>query len=302
MKKIEIALVNPGALTEARKNLAFCARLTQRGHSLSSMADIRELYNQPATSQFITNMSKLPHPTLQKFAAVNIIVVGASRRFLAQITRHQNEVKFMSASLQYSDYSNNEGFVIPYELYERDANHVGNAQYAENYHQMQYINSCLGAMRDYTSAREQGVDNDTCGYMAPHGLRNILFISATPYQWSHMISQRVCRRNTSEMRYVMLRIWQLLYRQAPELFNSELVGPFCMHGKCKEGKMCCGNPIGDLTLPREYNDISKIENVHDLRNNTETVTHECMNTPTDILNKDFPLLMTPEMEANFCIL
>ena len=31
--------------------------------------------------------------------------VGASRRFLAQITRHQNEVKFMSASLQYSNYA-----------------------------------------------------------------------------------------------------------------------------------------------------------------------------------------------------
>ena len=43
-------------------------------------------------------------------------VVGASRRFLAQITRHQNEVKFMSASLQYSNYTGQADFAVPYEI------------------------------------------------------------------------------------------------------------------------------------------------------------------------------------------
>ena len=54
--------------------------------------------------------------TVAKFGIINVVVVGASRRFLAQITRHQNEVKYMSASLQYSDYSGVEDFVIPYDL------------------------------------------------------------------------------------------------------------------------------------------------------------------------------------------
>lgn len=43
-------------------------------------------------------------------------MVGASRRFLSQITRHQNEVKFMSASLQYGNYSVIADFAIPYEI------------------------------------------------------------------------------------------------------------------------------------------------------------------------------------------
>ena len=51
------------------------------------------------------NIAGLPHPTVQKFMVITVAVVGASRRFLAQITRHQNEVKYMSASLQYSNYS-----------------------------------------------------------------------------------------------------------------------------------------------------------------------------------------------------
>ena len=33
-----------------------------------------------------------------------------------------------------------------------------------------------------------GIDHDSAGYVTPQGLRNVLIISATPYQWKHMIS------------------------------------------------------------------------------------------------------------------
>lgn len=56
-----------------------------------------------------------------------------------------------------------------------------------------------------------GISHDAAGYATPQGLRNVLIISATPYQWKHMIGQRCCRRNTGEMRIVMLLIWQNLY-------------------------------------------------------------------------------------------
>ena len=272
MKKIEIACLNPSAIDESMDMLAFAARLTQRGHSMSSLDAVLELYEKPYSPDFIHKMSTLPHPTPQKFTVINFVVVGASRRFLAQITRHQNEVKFMSASLQYSDYSNNEGFCVPYGILELDAAHAGNAEYVDNYHQTQYINSCMAAMTDYTKAREQGVDNDSCGYMAPHGLRNILLISATPFQWKHMISQRTCRRNTPEMRYVMLRIWEMLYNRAPELFGD--CGPFCDGGvmgtchTCLEGKMSCTKPMKGMS-------------------------------PQEILKEDFPLLCTEEIKRNF---
>ncbi len=47
---------------------------------------------------------------------ITVAIVGASRRFLAQITRHQNEVKFMSASLQYSNYTGQADFAVPYSI------------------------------------------------------------------------------------------------------------------------------------------------------------------------------------------
>lgn len=247
MNKIEIKVLNPGAVAEAEKMMVCAARLTQRGHLIKTMSDFMALYEKDYKQETVEAIANLPHSTIQKFGVINIVVVGASRRFLAQITRHQNEVKFMSASLQYSDYSNSvttTDFVVPYNLL-NDSN------------QITYLSQCKSLMENYKLLVEHGLDNDSAGYLAPQSLRNILIISATPYQWKHMISQRVCRRNTCETRYVMLKIWEALYKLSPVMFSC---GPFCMSGTCQEGKMTCGAPL----------------NKH--------------MTPTDILNTDFPLL------------
>lgn len=113
MKSIEVAVLNPEVIPSAEKMMVCAARLTQRGHKIKSLDDFMALYNKSYTEDTVAAMTKLPHPTIQKFSAINVVIVGASRRFLAQITRHQNEVKFMSASLQYSDYSDDAAFAIP---------------------------------------------------------------------------------------------------------------------------------------------------------------------------------------------
>lgn len=63
----------------------------------------------------------MPHSRLEKsswlFSVITVAVAGAGRRFLAQITRHQNEAKFFGASLQYSNYAGqvDEGIMKEYE-------------------------------------------------------------------------------------------------------------------------------------------------------------------------------------------
>lgn len=237
MDRIKIQILNPEAVHEAEKMMVCAARLTQRGHKIKSMADFIDLYEKPYSDETVKAMTNLPHPTIQKFGAVNVVVVGASRRFLAQITRHQNEVKFMSASLQYSDYSGEADFVVPCAFLEKGELAVGD-----------YIAEQNRIMKAYANAIEVGIDNDSAGYMAPQSLRNVLIISATPFQWKHMISQRICRRNTDETRYVMLSIWEQLYALSPSMFGN--CGAFCMNGSCKEGKISCGNPI-DMKTPKE---------------------------------------------------
>lgn len=231
MRKIQIKILNPEAVKESEKMMVCAARLTQSGHRISNVDQFMELYNKEYKETTVQNMISLPHPTIQKFGVINIVVVGASRRFLAQITRHQNEVKFMSASLQYSDYSLTSKFAVPYE-------------FLDEYTAKSYLKTCEESMEKYRQIVESGYNNDAAGYAAPQGLRNVLIISATPYQWKHMIAQRTCRRNTDETRIVMLKIWNELYKLSPMFANC---GPFCMNGACKEGKMSCGKPIGDLT-------------------------------------------------------
>lgn len=240
MDKIEVAVLNPDAVKEAEKNMVFAARLTQRGHAIHTMKDLLTLYEKPYGRDTLEAISELPHPTVQKFSVIPVAVVGASRRFLAQITRHQNEVKFMSASLQYSDYSGQAAFTVPYEIL--TAGEPVKARYLE---------SCEQNMVCYEALVSGGISQDAAGYAAPHGLRNVLLICATPYQWKHMIHQRVCRRNTDETRIVLLKIWELLYKLNPILFAPQNCGPFCQQGGCREGRMCCGSSLSGNMTPGE---------------------------------------------------
>jgi len=238
MRNIEVKILNPEVVDESEKMMVCAARLTQRGHSIQNMADFMELYEKGYTQKTAVDMAKLPHPTIQKFGVINVAIVGASRRFLAQITRHQNEVKFMSASLQYSDYSDVANFVIPYEVMEK-------GEVVENL----YLGACEEAMGHYKWLVDTGIDHDAAGYVAPQALGNTLIISATAYQWKHMIGQRICRRNTKETRYVMLRIWEALQATGSRMFASTTTGAFCTRDKCQEGSFCCGNFIPTSFTP-----------------------------------------------------
>ena len=238
MDQIETKILNCDAVKEAEKNMVFVARLTQRGHTIHNMDDLLRLYNKAFQPDTVKGINSLPHPAVQKFTVITVAVVGASRRFLSQITRHQNEVKFMSASLQYSNYSGKAAFAIPYEI-----------MMASPDIRSLYMKSCLLDMDCYESLCRAGISHDSAGYVTPQGLRNVLLISATPYQWKHMIGQRSCRRNTDEMRIVMLKVLDNLYDLSPVLFCPAMTGPFCQRDKCLEGKMSCGVSISRTMTP-----------------------------------------------------
>lgn len=242
MQKIEVKVLNPEQLESAEKMMVAMARLTQHSHTISNLDDFMELYEKSYTAKTAETMVKLPHPTIQKFGLINIVVIGASRRFLAQITRHQNEIKFMSGSLQYSDYSDEARFCIPYEVTKYDAEHKDLNGWARQ----QYLNSCFQSLDDYRKAAPL-IGNDAAGYMMPQGMRNVLVMSVLPFELKHIIQQRTCNRNTLETQYVLLKIWQ-------QVFNSPLfadAGPDCSRNGCREGKMSCGRPYSDCITPSE---------------------------------------------------
>jgi len=229
MKNIEVAVLNECGGSPAGM-MMFLAKLTQRGHSIKCMADLQDLFCKtmvnPAGADKVVD---LPHSTIKRFSPITIAVVGASRRFLAQARTHQVGITYVSASLQYSDYSDQAQFVVPYAIIEKGANAV-----------VKYLEACNRAMETYKEIAEM-TDNDTAGYIAPQGLSNILIIQGNHESWMHFIRTRSCNRNTNETQYVTYKIWEALVKTIDGELMFSNAGPDCLYGKCREGKMCCGD-------------------------------------------------------------
>lgn len=240
MRNIEVAVLHEAHSCPAGM-MMFLAKLTQRGHNIQCMKDLQDLYESSmGKHKTAKSVAALPHGTIKRFAPITVAIVGASRRFLAQARTHQVGITYVSASLQYSNYSGKADFVVPYELIKKD-HEIGCPKLIPL-----YLDSCKKAMKvyDYIAA---DTDNDTAGYAAPQGLRNILIIQANHEAWMHFIRLRGCNRNTVETQYVTMRIWEELLKteDGEELFAY--AGPDCMYGICREGKMCCGEPLKKYT-------------------------------------------------------
>lgn len=266
MNKIEVKVIEEAG--NAGGMLAFLARMSQRGHNIKNMDDLLALKKKEFSSNLVGSISALPHGEIKRFAPITVAIVGASRRFLAQCRTHKVGFSYLSASLQYSDYSGEADFVVPYALMEATANGVKMATEFVKTPTQYYLDSCKQGMIDYANLADT-TDNDTAGYAAPQGLRNILIMQGNHQSWDYFIRTRGCRRNTCETRYVTLLIWEELLKTeyGEEFFGSS--GADCMHGACREGKMCCGLPMRKYIKEAEALGIS---------------------TPRHIINTDYPLL------------
>jgi thymidylate synthase (FAD) len=245
MKKIEVAVLDhhdsPAQL------MMFLAKLTQRGHKITCMDDLRELLAKSANpkSASVARVAALPHGSIKRFAPITVAIVGASRRFLAQARTHQVGFNYVSASLQYSDYSGKAQFVVPYNLLKAEAE--GKKGLVDL-----YIKSCEASMDNYAVIAKEA-DNDTAGYAAPQGLRNILIMQANHQAWAYFIMLRGCNRNTVETQYVTLRIWEELLKTPYGKEMFQMAGPNCLYGKCREGNFNCGEPLGYIDVKAEDN-------------------------------------------------
>lgn len=234
MNKIQVAVINEACDSPAGM-MMFLANLTQKGHTIKGMSDLEALYSKSIESHKSARaVASMPHGTIKRFAPITIAIVGASRRFLAQARTHQVGLDFVSASLQYSDYSDDASFVVPYEFFE-EINDTAKDMYLE---------SCKESMETYRALINiHEADNDSAGYAAPQGLRNILVIQGNHQAWAQFIRTRGCKRNTNETAYIAWLIWEALMDTADGLDLNYWSGPDCVYGCCKEGKMSCGDPI-----------------------------------------------------------
>lgn len=236
MNKIEVKVLNSYCGGEAAGTMNFLAKLTQRGHKIESMEDLLKMYRHEIGTNTIDIMKladkiiKMPHGTIKRFTPYTIAIVGASRRFLAQIRTHHVGLTFVSASLQYSDYSHQAGFVVPYAILERP-------KYIST-----FVDKCREDLEFYEGMMEDGFDNDTAGYSMNQALRNVLIVTGNIEALTNVIDTRICRRNTVETQYVAALMWEALYATNDGDMLFPYVGPQCtQRGGCNEGHMSCAD-------------------------------------------------------------
>lgn len=232
MDKIKVKLINKMNMTDDR----YLSNITKITYSekLNGKQDIADqiLDIENSNTKIVENVVKFNHTSILEHLNYTFLVEGASRSFLAQVTRHRH-FSFTSGSQHYIDYSKIADFVIPIELLEIE-NEEERTEKIDK-----YLTTNSASLEKYKSLIADGVLPEVARQVLPNGMRNNLVITGNLRQFINFLNQRLCFRNTSEIQYIAYKIYQELYKLNPEIMKQ--VGPDCMvRGFCTQGHKSCG--------------------------------------------------------------
>ena len=222
MRSIRVELILEPPI-DPRAIVGGLAKLTQVRSSFT-------LTDMDKGEKLIDTLTVLGHTSLLEPLQFAVVIHGASRIFLSQITRHR-QASYVSQSQQYQDQSCFPYVILP-EL-EHD-----NDDLAIAYHEFMTASERL-----YRLMKASGIPQDQARYVVPGAARNDLFIDANAREWIEVIfPQRLCRRNTHETQLVMSKVLALFEVNYAYLFKY--AGPPCLtSGECDQGSRGCGKPF-----------------------------------------------------------
>ena len=162
------------------------------------------------------------HTSVLEHIHFTFLIIGASRSFLAQITRHRVG-SFTSASQHYQDYREYPMVIHP-----------------DLYHNITMRTALEISLDFYKSMIDkEGIEPQEARQCLPNAAAINLLWSVNARSLLNFFRQRLCHRNVDEMQIVARKIWTAVYHIWPEY--AKLVGPPCyMDGSCNQGKMSCG--------------------------------------------------------------
>lgn len=209
----------------------FLAKMTQRGHIISSLDDLMELYDEALYDEepsdyFMTT----PHTTLRRFNYIVVAIYGLSTKCVSQLRTHAKRLTFLSTSTQYSSFEGHraEHCVIP--TCDRETTDTLIKIYNE-------------ILEKYDDLIEYGVDKDIASYVLPQGLRKCLIVGGNLDDWQYVMRTRLCHRNSEETQQVMKLIYHEIKTKAGEQWVKGMLPSCCTPSGCQEGVKCCGKPF-----------------------------------------------------------
>ena len=197
------------------------ARLTQVKKSFNLMGTERG-------TKILNSLKTMGHTSLLEPVRFGFILGGASRVALAQLTRHRL-CTFVSQSQQYQTH-----FDFPYVTIPGLEGEI-----ETRYHRLMREAADL-----YEDMVKNGIDKDQARYVIPNAARNDLFLETNARELISVIfPQRTCKRNTLEVRTLIVMVMQTLIDAGYE-YLIKGAGPACVTtGHCDQGSMTCGKPF-----------------------------------------------------------
>lgn len=196
-----------------------------------SSSDIETLMNGLTTDKvenFIKKLTDLGHQSPLEHCTFTFGIEGISRACSHQLVRH----RIASYSQKSQRYVKEDQFeyIIPPEI-----KRIGDCLDVYE-HLMRY---CQAA---YDHMIERGVPAEDARFVLPNACETKIIVTMNIRTLLHFFEERCCERAQWEIRELANMMLDICKAIAPNIFAK--AGASCVRGRCKEGKMSCGNPKG----------------------------------------------------------
>lgn len=196
-----------------------------------SSSDIETLMNGLTTEKveaFIKKLADLGHQSPLEHCTFTFGIEGVSRALSHQLVRHRI-ASYSQKSQRYVKEGQFE-YIVPPSI----SGNTTNSVIFEDF--MEYC------QQTYDYLIENGVPAEDARFVLPNACETKLITTMNIRALLHFFDERCCNRAQWEIRQMADEMLGICKEKAPNIFAK--AGASCVRGKCKEGKMCCGNPKG----------------------------------------------------------
>ena len=210
---------------EPEKVIASAAKLCY------SSSDIETLMNGLTPEKievFIKKLTDLGHQSPLEHCTFTFGIEGVSRSLTHQLVRHRI-ASYSQKSQRYVKEGQFE-YITPSSIAESESD------------MSMFKETMLQCQRAYNYLVERGIPAEDARYVLPNACETKIIMTMNIRSLLHFFEERCCNRAQAEIRQMADTMLDICKEIAPNIFAK--AGASCVRGKCKEGKMCCGNPKG----------------------------------------------------------
>ena len=196
-----------------------------------SSSDVETLLNGLTTEKieaFIKKLTDLGHQSPLEHCTFTFGIEGVSRSLSHQLVRHRI-ASYSQKSQRYVKEGQFE-YITPPSI-------------AENKIDLDVYNDFMKHSQEtYNYFISRGVPAEDARFVLPNACETKVIVTMNIRSLLHFFEERCCSRAQWEIRQMADTMLDICKKIAPNIFAK--AGASCVRGKCKEGKMCCGNPKG----------------------------------------------------------